>query len=144
MALKKIWKHTAIGVGTFQTVSMTSVRNWVVSSMSHTTARPVPPEGWTSDLHCWQPHDNTMYKQCRSHTVLTSHSCIQTTDMQKHGASAAKQRSWLQVRFSIQHPRAYMMSCMLQKSGDKNAQQRYGDFGFTVMKGVNYHKHFLV
>lgn len=82
MALKKIWKHTAIGVGTFQTVSMTSVRNWVVSSMSHTTARPVPPEGWTSDLHCWQPHDNTMYKQCRSHTVLTSHSCIQTTDMQ--------------------------------------------------------------
>lgn len=41
MALKNRWKHTATGVGKRHTVNMTSVRNCVVSSMSHTTANPV-------------------------------------------------------------------------------------------------------
>ena len=41
IALKNRWKHTATGVGKRHTVNMTSVRNCVVSNMSHTTANPV-------------------------------------------------------------------------------------------------------
>lgn len=40
MALKNRWKQTATGVGKRHTVSMTNVRNCVVSSISHTTANP--------------------------------------------------------------------------------------------------------